>query len=301
MITVRLAIRQQVSLTMPYVLGRGEAVGGEILKPSMRKRNSEPRHVCHGDLAGRQSSLPISKACGIKISRMLLQLLVTAALVTFPILARSQSLPFYGDASVTAADTTSGKIDLTYVRPTEKTKIINYAFDAFGPYPIAGAAFGAAINQADNTPPEWNQGVKGYSRRFGSNYGIAMVATTTRYGLSEAFKEDAMYYRCECRGIFPRARHALISTLTARRGEDGHRVFSMPALVGPYAGTMTAVYGWYPNRYGAKDAFRAGNYSLLAFAGENVALEFFYSGPHSLLSRMHLNNAHGAPDPGQNH
>jgi hypothetical protein len=178
---------------------------------------------------------------------------------------------------------------------------INYVFDAFGPYPIVGAAFGAGINQANNTPPEWNQGVEGYSKRFGSDYGIAMVATTTRYGLSEAFKEDAMYYRCECGGIFPRVRHALVSTLTARRGEDGHRVFSIPALVGPYAGTMTAAYGWYPNRYGAKDAFRTGNYSLLAFAGENIALEFFYSGPHSLLHRMHLNNAHGSPEPGPNH
>jgi hypothetical protein len=232
---------------------------------------------------------------------MLLQLSMTAALLTFPILARSQSLPFYADDSATVADTTSGTIDLTYVRPTEKTKIVNYVFDAFGPYPIVGAAFGAGINQFSNSPPEWNQGVEGYARRFGSNYGIAVVATSTRYGLSEAFREDAMYYRCECGGIFPRMRHALVSTLTARRGEDGHTVFSIPALVGPYAGTMTAIYAWYPSRYGAKDAFREGNYSLLAFAGENVALEFFYSGPHSLLSRMHLNNKHGAPDPGPNH
>jgi hypothetical protein len=29
--------------------------------------------------------------------------------------------------------------------------------------------------------------------------------------------------------------------------------------------------------------------------GGNIALEFLYSGPHSLLSRMHLNNGHGAP------
>jgi hypothetical protein len=64
---------------------------------------------------------------------------------------------------------------------------------------------------------------------------------------------------------------------------------------------MTAVYGWYPDRYGAKDGFRIGNYSLLIYAGGNVALEFLYSGPHSLLSRMHLNNAHGSPEPGPNH
>jgi hypothetical protein len=105
------------------------------------------------------------------------------------------------------------------------------------------------------------------------------VATTTRYGLSEAFKEDTLYYRCECKGVFPRLSHALISTLTARRGEDGHRVFSFPALVAPYAGSMTAVYGWYPDRFGAKDAFRTGNYSLLAYAGENIAWSFSIADP----------------------
>jgi hypothetical protein len=81
---------------------------------------------------------------------------------------------------------------------------------------------------------------------------------------------------------------------------DGHRVFSFPALVAPYAGSFTAVYGWYPDRFGAKDAFRIGNYNLLAYAGGNVALEFLYSGPHSLLSRMHLNNAHGSSVQGPN-
>ena len=107
-----------------------------------------------------------------------------------------------------------------------------------------------------------------------------------------------MYYRCECKGVLPRLGHAVISTLTARRGEDGHRVFSFPALVAPYAGTMTAVYGWYPRRYGAKDALRMGNYNLLQFVGGNIALEFLYRGPHSWLTRMHLNNGHGAPNPG---
>jgi hypothetical protein len=96
--------------------------------------------------------------------------------------------------------------------------------------------------------------------------------------------------------VFPRLRHALISTLTARRGEDGHLVFSLPALVAPYAGSMTAVYAWYPKRYNGKDAFRMGNYALLGYAGADIGMEFLYRGPHSLLSRMHLNNGRGAPD-----
>ena len=121
-----------------------------------------------------------------------------------------------------------------------------------------------------------------------------------RYGLAQAFKEDTLYYRCECKGAYPRLRHALISTLTARRGEDGHRVFSIPALIAPYAGSLTAVYAWYPGRYNGEDALRMGNYTLLGYVGGNIALEFFYSGPHSLLSRMHLNNGHGATTPGSN-
>ena len=221
-------------------------------------------------------------------------------LTVLPLLANAQELVNSKDDAGTTAVTTSSQIDLTYTRPTQRTKIVNYVFDAYGPYPIAGAAFAAGIGQLSNSPPEWNQGVEGYSKRFGSDFGIAAVGTTARYGLSEAFKEDALYYRCECGGLFPRLRHAVISTLTARRGEDGHRVFSIPALVAPYAGSMTAVYGWYPNRFGAKDAFRIGNYNLLAYMGGNVALEFFYSGPHSLLSRMHLNNAHGSPVQGPN-
>jgi hypothetical protein len=80
----------------------------------------------------------------------------------------------------------------------------------------------------------------------------------------------------------------VISAFTARRGEDGHTVFSVPALVAPYAGTMTAVYGWYPDRYNAQDAFRMGNYTLLGYVGSNLALEFLYGGPHTLLRHFHI-------------
>jgi hypothetical protein len=231
----------------------------------------------------------------MKRRRNLLLLLVVAAL---PVLAKAQSPANPGDPSRAVVSAPSAQAEITYTRPTEKTKLHNYLFDAFGPYPIVGAALAAGINQADNAPPEWKQGAEGYGKRFGSDFGIAAVTTTTRYALAEAFKEDTLYYRCECKGVFPRLGHALISTFTARRGDDGRRGFSFSSVVAPYAGTMTAVYAWYPDRYNAKDAFRLGNYSLLWYAGGNVALEFLYSGPHSLLSRLHLNNTHAAPPPG---
>jgi hypothetical protein len=183
--------------------------------------------------------------------RIVLWLLALGIVAALPGPAEAQPLADSGDASGTVAGTTSAQSDLPYTRPTQTTKVRNYLFDAFGPYPIVGAALAAGISQARNVPPGWNQGAESYGRRFGSDLGIAAVSTTTRYALAEAFKEDTLYYRCDCKGVLPRLRHAVISTLTARRGEDGHRVFSLPALVAPYAGTMTAIYAWYPGRYSA--------------------------------------------------
>jgi hypothetical protein len=231
--------------------------------------------------------------------RGLTLLLAIVVSTVLPHLAQAQA-PASTNSSNTALPA-NPQPALTYSPPSAKTKFTNYLFDAFGPYPIVGAAIAAGINQADNAPPEWGQGAEAYGKRFGSNFGILAISTSTRYGLAAAFREDTLYYRCECKGFFSRLDHALISTLTARRGEDGHRVFSFPDLVAPYAGTMVGVYAWYPDRFGAKDAFRLGNYSLIGYAAENVGLEFIYQGPHSWLSKMHMNNTHAAPTADQSH
>jgi hypothetical protein len=200
--------------------------------------------------------------------------------------ATGETVSSSSGADSSSADTTRAPLDLTYRRPTERTKLRNYFYDTLGPYAIGGSAIVGAINMADKTPPEWGQGAKAYGERVGSDFGVAMVTTTTRYALAKAFREDTLYYRCECKGVFRRLGHAVISTVTARYGDDGRRRLSFPALVAPYAGTMTAAYGWYPSRYGVKDGMRMGNYALLAFVGGNIAREFIYGGPHTLFSRV---------------
>ena len=160
----------------------------------------------------------------------MLLLMVVSEFAPLPLLARPQA-PNSSESSSAELPTSPGSTPvqpaLTYTRPTEKTKLHNYFFDAF---PIAGAAIAAGINQAERTPPEWEQGAEGYGKRFGSNFAIAAVSTTARYTLAKAFGEDTLYYRCGCKGLLPRLNHAVISTFTARRGDDGHRVFSFPAL-----------------------------------------------------------------------
>jgi hypothetical protein len=226
----------------------------------------------------------------MKSVRIGILLAATAGLGTLAPAGNAQVAAGSGFSSTNVVAPTPDKpqpqLEPGYRRPTEKAKLRSYLFDTFGPYPIAGAVLVGAIDEQEKTPPEWGKGAAAFGERVGSTFGIEMVTTTTRYALAEALGEDTLYYRCECTGVFRRLRHAVISTVTARHGAEGTRRFSVPALVAPYAGTMTAVYGWYPGRYNAKDGFRMGNYDLLGFMGGNIAHEFIYGGPHTIFGRV---------------
>jgi hypothetical protein len=210
-----------------------------------------------------------------------------------PAQSQTQTVPQTATPSSSSSNVQPG---LTYHRPTGMEKLHNYAFDSFGPYAILRSVAFAGIQQAETAgssrtagiPPDWGQGWDSYGARVGSNFGIHLITQTARYSLAQVFHEDTIYYRCECSGVLPRLGHALISTVTARRGEDGHRVFSFPAIAAPYAGTEAAALLWYPSRYDAMDGFRMGNYNLLLQGAMNVALEFVYGGPHTLLSQHHV-------------
>jgi hypothetical protein len=200
--------------------------------------------------------------------------------------AAGSAFPSVDTAAIPSMAIPIGSVSiLAYQRPTEKQKLRLFIFDAFGPYAGAKALLGGAYQQYKNAPPEWGGGAKPFGERVASNFGIELVTTTTRYGMAEILHEDAAYYPCGCRGFFHRFRHAVVSTVTARHGEDGHTTFSISGLASPYAGTMAAL-AWYPKRYGVEDGFRMGNYNLAIAAVENLALEFLYGGPHSMFSHI---------------
>ena len=183
-----------------------------------------------------------------------------------------------------------------YKRPSKAKIVKDFIGDTVGPYPLAMAVFTAAIHQGTDNPPEWRQGAVALSKRFGSNMGITAVGNTTRYGLAALLDEDTSYYRCQCAGVPHRLTHAALSALMARRKSDGSSVFSVPGLAAPYAATMTATYAWYPARYGAKDAFRMGNYNLLGTVGSNIAFEFIPRKVWKGLRRIHMASRRVAED-----
>jgi len=236
----------------------------------------------------------------MKTHRIAASACIAIILLTFSYLANAQSAEVVTTPPLITKTLVAKPVDFRYVRPTSMMKFRNYVFDTVGPYPIFVSAGVAGVDQFNNTPPEWHRNSSGFGKRFASDFGISTITTSTRYVMAAALKEDTLYYRCNCTGFLPRISHATLSTFTGRRGDDGHSVISLSSILSPYAGAAASVYGWYPDRYGVKDAFRMGNYSLLGAVAGNVALEFFYIGPNSLMGRMHLNNRHGSFVEGEN-
>lgn len=190
--------------------------------------------------------------------------------------------------AITAKEAGNAPANLNYRPPTERKTLHNFLTDTLGPYPLAMAGFTAAIHQGTDSPPEWRQGARALSMRFGSNMGITAVGNTTRYGLAALLHEDTSYYRCRCAGVPRRLAHAAFSAFLAKRRTDGKPVFSFPGLVAPYTATMTATYAWYPARFGAKDGFRMGNYNLLGTLGSNIAFEFIPRKVWRGLDHIHI-------------
>lgn len=170
-----------------------------------------------------------------------------------------------------------------YVRPDFHERLRNLEASTFGLPEMTTVVFGAAISQANYVPREWGQGWGAYGQRLASHFGSSLTEGATNLALGEALRLDTKYYPCTCKGFWPRVKHALLSSATARVGEDGRRVFSPPAIAAPYAGAF-ATLAWYPARYNAKDAFRTGNYNLLDAVGMNMALELL----HPVLKRFHI-------------
>jgi hypothetical protein len=89
---------------------------------------------------------------------------------------------------------------------------------ATDPWPFAVAAFGAGIDQADNSFPEYGQGVQGYAKRFGAAY--TDYFTGNFFGnavLTSLLHKDPRYFQKGTGSFTSRALWASASTVWCRR------------------------------------------------------------------------------------
>ena len=160
-----------------------------------------------------------------------------------------------------------------YVFPTPKERFNRYLKSMFGPSALIRSAVAAGINQWQDSPEEWEQGMSGYGKRFASSFGRNAIHHTIVYGMDSMLGWDTGFRRSGKKEFGARLKHALLENITSRT-KSGKRVFSVPRVVGAYASGVISREAWYPERYGWKDGLRSGNDTMLMGFVLNIAREF---------------------------
>lgn len=162
------------------------------------------------------------------------------------------------------------------VPATEKPhaeRFSEFALATVGPVPLVGEAAGAGIGQWMNSPEEWGQGWGAFGKRYASNLAYNAVRQGFTYGASVALREDTRCFASGRTGFWPRTRHALVSTFTARR-MDGTDRFSVSNTGGVIAAAAASSV-WGPDSWkGPANIAENAGLSFASTAFFNVVREF---------------------------
>ena len=182
---------------------------------------------------------------------------------------QQQTQPTQQPTTTTTTTTTTPD----YVFPTAEERFKRYVKDTVGPWRLLRTGAAAGIQQWQDSPEEWGQGMEGYGKRFASGLGRNVVQQSVTYGLDSAFKLDTGFQRSKREGFGPRLKDALLQNVTSRT-KSGKRVISVPRFAGIYTGSIVATETWYPDRYSYKDGLRQGTTTFVMGFGINVIREF---------------------------
>ncbi len=101
---------------------------------------------------------------------------------------------------------------------TSKQKFQLFFKSETDPWPFGLAAFVAGLGMAEDTYPEWGQGVQGYAKRFGAGYSDAFIGNFFGNAvLTSLLHEDPRYYQKGSGKFINRALWAASSTAWCRR------------------------------------------------------------------------------------
>jgi hypothetical protein len=131
-----------------------------------------------------------------------------------------------------------------------------------------------AWQTAFNTPEEWGRGFSGIAKRYAQREADVAISNTIEAGLGALWGEDPRYIRSARKGVWPRARYALKTSVLAQR-RDG----SLRPAWGRYAGnTLNNLIenAWLPpsQTTGTQTAIRSGM-GIVTRMGGNLWEEFW--------------------------
>ena len=129
---------------------------------------------------------------------------------------------------------------------TLEEKFRLYVGDTYGHRAWLTSASTAGIRQWINSPPEWEQGMKGYGRRFASSMGENIIRSTVRLGVGAALHEDPRYFASARKGVLRRSLHA-VTFVFVPCNDYGHRTVGVSRLAGALSSGFIS-NTWYPER-----------------------------------------------------
>ncbi len=161
-----------------------------------------------------------------------------------------------------------------YTPLTGSEKWHYYLRSTYGPVAVGKSAVWSAVNQAQDSNPEWGQGMEGYGKRLASKYGQHTIKRSVAQGLGALLQEDPRYFASTNTGFMPRTGHALAWTFITRK-DDGGNKFADARIVGTFTGALIS-RAWHPEgERNVRSGLESGAISLAIDAGWNVFKEFW--------------------------
>ncbi len=156
-----------------------------------------------------------------------------------------------------------------------KDKFFLFVQDTIDPVTFLGVGFNAAIDQAEDSDPQFGQGAAGYGKRFGANFADQASSTFFKdFAFPSLFSEDPRYYRLIHASGGRRFFHALEHAFVAHR-DNGKRMFNFSEWMGTTsAAALSNLYHPGNERGFGPTASRVG-ISVLTDAGFDVLREFW--------------------------
>ncbi|HEV2398467.1 MAG TPA: hypothetical protein VGS27_16105 [Candidatus Sulfotelmatobacter sp.] len=131
--------------------------------------------------------------------------------------------------------------------------------------------FAAGIDQARGVPHPWDDGWDGYLDRFASREGQFITANSLAALGNAALKYEPRYDRCQCKGFWPRSRHAILRNFITFNETEVDRRPQLALYGGAFAGGALASV-WKPH---PRNALADGGWAMLGQAGWGSLLNFF--------------------------
>jgi hypothetical protein len=156
--------------------------------------------------------------------------------------------------------------------PEERFK--HYLRHSAGPQALLFSGMSAGIGQARNAPSEWEQGMEGFGRRFGSSMAQRAASEAIELPVEWALGEDSRYVRSDKGGLWPRIGDVLKHSLMVRT-VNGSRQIPIGVLAGSFGGGLVS-RAWQPDGHRkVSQGIASGVYSFGFYLGTNAFAEFW--------------------------